>query len=237
MLLGEDFGRRHQCGLAAGLDRRRHREQRYHRLAAADIALQHPHHARRRRHVPEDLRQRRLLGTGQGERQGIDDFPAPATVAGQRPAPEPPLPLPHQRQRELGGQHLVIGEADACDGLRQQIRPAFRPMRPLQGSAPVRPLPLRQQVFVNPFGKFGRPVQRAVDRPLDDFLCQTLGQGIDRLHRPDAVGVLEGGDEIRMGHLPAAAEFVDPAADDPDLADRIGYFEPVRFRVEETPGS
>ena len=109
-------------------------------------------------------------------------------------------------------------------------------MRPLQGSAPVRPLPLRQQVFVNPFGKFGRPVQRAVDRPLDDFLCQTLGQGIDRLHRPDAVGVLEGGDEIRMGHLPAAAEFVDPAADDPDLADRIGFFEPVRFRVEEHQG-
>ena len=39
--------------------------------------------------------------------------------------------------------------------------------------------------------------------------------GLDRMDRPDRIGLRDGNDEIRMGHLPAAAEFVDPAADHP----------------------
>ena len=45
MLARQDFGRRHQCRLAAGLDRARHGQQRDDRLAGADIALQKPQHA------------------------------------------------------------------------------------------------------------------------------------------------------------------------------------------------
>ena len=47
MLAREDFGRRHQRGLAAGFDDGCGREQRHHGLAGADVALQKPHHAMR----------------------------------------------------------------------------------------------------------------------------------------------------------------------------------------------
>ena len=45
MLAREDFGRRHQGGLPAGLDHGRGGEQRHHGLARADIALQQAQHA------------------------------------------------------------------------------------------------------------------------------------------------------------------------------------------------
>ena len=45
MLARENFGRRHQRRLAAGLDHGRGGEQRHHGLAGADIALQQPQHA------------------------------------------------------------------------------------------------------------------------------------------------------------------------------------------------
>ena len=47
MLAREDFGRRHQRGLPAGLDHGRGGEQRHHGLAGADVALQQPQHALR----------------------------------------------------------------------------------------------------------------------------------------------------------------------------------------------
>ena len=45
MLARENFGRRHQRCLHAGLDHGRGGKQRHHGLAGADIALQQPHHA------------------------------------------------------------------------------------------------------------------------------------------------------------------------------------------------
>ena len=47
MLAREDFGRRHQRGLRAGLDDGGRGEQRDDGLAGADIALQQPQHALR----------------------------------------------------------------------------------------------------------------------------------------------------------------------------------------------
>ena len=47
MLARQDFGRRHQRGLPAGLDHGRGGEQRHHGLAGADVALQQPQHALR----------------------------------------------------------------------------------------------------------------------------------------------------------------------------------------------
>ena len=47
MLAHQDFGRRHQRGLPAGLDHGRGGKQRHHGLAGADVALQQPHHALR----------------------------------------------------------------------------------------------------------------------------------------------------------------------------------------------
>jgi hypothetical protein len=45
MLARQNFRRRHQRGLPAGLDDGRRRKQRDHRLAGADIAVQEPQHA------------------------------------------------------------------------------------------------------------------------------------------------------------------------------------------------
>ena len=45
MLARQDFGRRHQRGLPAGLDHGRGGEQRHHGLAGADVALQQAQHA------------------------------------------------------------------------------------------------------------------------------------------------------------------------------------------------
>ena len=61
MLAGEDFGRRHQRRLAAAFDCGQHRQQGHDRLAAADIALQQPHHAPRLRHFRGDLGNREAL--------------------------------------------------------------------------------------------------------------------------------------------------------------------------------
>ena len=47
MLARQDFGRRHQRGLPAGLDHGGGGEQRHHGLARADVALQQPQHALR----------------------------------------------------------------------------------------------------------------------------------------------------------------------------------------------
>ena len=44
MLPGEDFGRRHQCRLPAGLDGDQGRQGRHHGLAAAHVALQQAVH-------------------------------------------------------------------------------------------------------------------------------------------------------------------------------------------------
>ena len=55
VLAGQELGRRHQRGLRAGLDGGQHGEEGDQRLAAADIALQQPHHALGLGHVGGDL--------------------------------------------------------------------------------------------------------------------------------------------------------------------------------------
>ena len=86
MLAREDLGRRHQRRLAAALDRDQHRQQRDDGLAAADIALQQPHHAARRRHVAGDLGQRLALAAGQREAEPGLGARLQFAGAGQRPA-------------------------------------------------------------------------------------------------------------------------------------------------------
>ena len=58
MLPRQQLGRRHQRRLRAGFDRTRHGEQRHHRLAAADIALEQAQHAVRAGEIAVDLGQR-----------------------------------------------------------------------------------------------------------------------------------------------------------------------------------
>ena len=74
MLARQDFGRRHQRGLPAGLDHGRGGEQRHHGLAGADVALQQPQHALR---LARDRRRCRRPR-------------APATASANRAAPRSP---------------------------------------------------------------------------------------------------------------------------------------------------
>ncbi len=69
MLLGKDFGGRHERRLIARVDGLRARERRDHGLAAADVALQQAPHRVRLRQVVANFRQAAVLRMGQLERQ------------------------------------------------------------------------------------------------------------------------------------------------------------------------
>ena len=69
VLLGEDFGRRHERDLQAVLHRDQGGHERDDRLARADVALQQPVHRLRPLHVADDFANHLLLIAGQLERQ------------------------------------------------------------------------------------------------------------------------------------------------------------------------
>ena len=69
MLLGQDFGRRHQRTLPAGVDADGGRQRRHHRLAAAHIPLQQPVHGLAELQVLRDFFGYPALSARQGKRQ------------------------------------------------------------------------------------------------------------------------------------------------------------------------
>ena len=99
--------------LRAGLHRAQHGQHRDQRLARADIALQQPQHPARRGQVGVDLAPAHAAcdAVGVWPKRG-QRLRAQPPVA--RPAPGPARcadPAADQGQRDLPGQHLVIGEA------------------------------------------------------------------------------------------------------------------------------
>jgi hypothetical protein len=71
VLLGEDFGRRHQRGLVAGVDGLCGGQRGDDCLAAADVALQQPLHRMRLRQIERDLTAHALLRRRQRKRQRL----------------------------------------------------------------------------------------------------------------------------------------------------------------------
>ncbi|KAF4531144.1 hypothetical protein B566_EDAN019179, partial [Ephemera danica] len=69
MLLGQNFGRRHQGALPAAVDGAGGRQRRHHRLARTDIALQQAVHGLGQGNVGANLFGHAGLGAGQGEGQ------------------------------------------------------------------------------------------------------------------------------------------------------------------------
>ena len=121
MLAGEDFRRRHEGGLSAGLDRPRHGEQGHDGLAGSDVALQQPQHPVGLCHVGVDLGQRVFLGSGQPVGQGATKGRNSGPVAHQRPSRALADVGAHQRQRYLSGKDLVIGKPPPCRALRRHV--------------------------------------------------------------------------------------------------------------------
>ena len=110
MLARENFGRRHQCRLLAGFRDGGGSQQRDHRLARADVALQQPQHPQRLAEVAGDGSGRLLLRGRQRVGQCVDDLSPQMPVAGVAHAGRPAKLGPHQRQRQLARQQFVIGE-------------------------------------------------------------------------------------------------------------------------------
>ncbi len=98
MLTGENFGRRHQHRLSAGLHRRRHGHQRHQRLAGADIALQQPQHAVFAGHIGQDILDGGALACRQREGQLREDFGGDIALGADWLARHLAQPLAHQRQ-------------------------------------------------------------------------------------------------------------------------------------------
>ena len=202
MLAGQNLGRREQRGLRSRFHRRQHRAQRDKRLARSDIALQHAQHRRILRHVARDLAPDALLGAGQAKRQPqrIDQPP----VAPHRPPPPIAQSLPDQHQRDLARQYLVVGEPVA----RRFVARAG--VGALHRIAPRRPVPARQQRRVDPFGKFGLPLERHRRQLRQPRIGQPFGQRIDGLMFRNPGLVTRFGDMVGVHDLAHIAIKIEP---------------------------
>ena len=73
VLARQDFGRRHERRLAAGLDHGRGGEQGDEGLARADVAVEKPQHAVRLRQIGDNVLDRALLRRRERIGEGADD--------------------------------------------------------------------------------------------------------------------------------------------------------------------
>ncbi len=121
MLAREQLGRRHESGLPSGLDHAGRGDQRHHRFAGADVALQQPQHALRQSEVVDDVVDRLLLRMRQRIRQRLEDTGTQKAFAGRAASRLPAQMRAHQRQRELPGQQFVISEPGPGEAFRQDV--------------------------------------------------------------------------------------------------------------------
>ena len=189
MLAGQDLGRRHQGGLAAGLDGARHGEQRHHGLARADIALQQAQHAPVGAEIGADLGRARgsCAPVSAKGRAGLDPAREPA-VAGILAAGAAAAAGTGEGERQLRGQELVIGEPASARGWPARCRrsrrrgawsvgPVLGAERLGEGRQAVLPQPGR----VLPFGQHRQAVEGGVGELRDRPRGQPLGGAVDRL--------------------------------------------------------
>ena len=233
MLAGEDFGRCHQRGLGAGLDRLGHGEQCHHRLARADIALQQAQHAAGRAHIAADLRQRLALRSGEREGQGGGDPVADPAVAFERAAIGAPEAAAQQGERKLAGEQLVESETPARQAMALDVAVVGRPVQGSQGIVEARPALRGEQAVIQPFRQARQRVERPPDGLVEEFLGEPLGERIDRFEAGQLVALVLRHDIIGVGHLQLGAIALDPSGQQAHGADRELTLEIGALRVEE----
>ena len=113
MLIGQDFGRRHQRALPARVDAAGRRQRRHHGFASADIALQQAVHGHIFDQVGVNFRADALLGSRQPERQAFQQLRM------QRWLLRTPQHRPLQRRRAHRSPHAP--SLQLRDLLRQQF--------------------------------------------------------------------------------------------------------------------
>jgi hypothetical protein len=198
----------------AGLGHRRHRHQRHHGLAGADIALQEPQHAVGAGEVGVDLRDRRPLRRRQREGEGREDALAGAARRLPGAAAAALGGRAHQRQRQLSRQQLVIGEAPPRRRLRRERRRLLRAMELAQRRAEAGPALAPGELRRQPFRQVGQALQGFARQLHQLALRQAPGQRIDRLDARQLGGALRRQDVVGVGHPEPVVEPFDAAADD-----------------------
>ena len=228
VLLGEQFGRRHQAGLLPGLDRAQQGQRRDHGLARADVTLDQAHHRPRSREVGEALVGDAALRAGQRPGQAGDE------ALDQR------LARRHQRRRALGVALLAqllerevvreqflerqptLGRMHAGAKLGQRGL-SWRPVCVTERSLELRETVARAQALRQQFGE--RAVALELHQGLGGqaaqaTLLQALGCRVDRRQRlgQPRADALIGDAVLRVHHLetaraaPRLAEAAQPGA-------------------------
>ena len=128
VLARQDFGRRHQRRLPSAFDHGGGGKQRHHGLAGADVTLQQAQHPLGLGEIAGDVLDRARLRGRERVGQRIDQLLAQRAGAGRRAAGRPPQVRAHQRQGELPGEQLVIGEPHPGVALRREIGGRRRPV-------------------------------------------------------------------------------------------------------------
>ncbi len=233
MLARQKLGGRHQRRLGADLDRVEHGEERHHRLAAADIALKQPLHARGLGHVGGDLGHGLVLPECQREGQGVDHLLAQPPGGPERASRQALLLRPHQRDRQLVGKQLIEGQAPACRRCRQKIVGLTRRMRRGQRRPPGWPARACAIGGILPFRQFRRAGERRIDRLRHHAQAQARGQAVDRLDRLQPRQRLGLDNVVGMRDLDLVVEGLDAAAHYPRRPDRQQPLEIVALHVEE----
>ena len=235
MLLGEDFGGRHQRRLVAGFDRMQHGQRGDHGLAAADVALQQALHRMRLAEVGGDLAPSTVLRNGEAEGQrsqqrirelrGRRQARCAACATGEVGA----------AQAELLGQQFV--ELHAPPGrivarfehrLRQVGR---RRMQEAYGRGEVGQVQALQQFRRQRIGEI-KARQRLLDQAAQGGLAEA-GRG--RIHRRQALGQGFAGRhdmEARMDDLGAEVALVH-LAEDAQARARLQHLLLARIKIQE----
>ena len=202
MLLRQHLGRRHHRCLLAGLNRAQHGQQRHHRLARADIALQEAQHPPARRQVGIDLRQRLLLRPGKRPTEPSQRFRPQGAVAAKALSRPGAQPAAHHRQCHLVGEEFIIGEPCAAGVAGYFGRCLHRAQR----RGEVGPLLTSQQRGVVPFRQGGKTRQSAGDRLRHLPFVQPFGQTPHRVDPAESVPTTGGFHVIGRAEPRAAVE-------------------------------
>ncbi len=181
MLARQNFRRRHQRRLAAGLDHGGGGQERDHGFSGADVAVQEPQHAMRLRQVGDDIADRALLRRRQRIGQGGDHALAQAALGGTAVAG----PLPHMRsqqgERELAGEQFVVSQPRPRRACRIERVRLLGAMDGAQRAGEIRIAVAREPCRVLPFRQFRDAFERSIDRLAHLVRVQPFGQRIDRV--------------------------------------------------------
>ena len=233
MLAREDFGRRHQRGLLAGLDDRSGGEQRHHRLAGADVALQQPQHPHRLAQILGDGGDRLALRGRQRIGQGVDDLVAQMAVAGVAVAGRTPQLRAHQRQRQLAGQQFVEGKPRPERAIGQDVGEFDRHMHAVQRFADRRKAAAANDFRADPLGQIRQLLQRLRDRAAQRAQREAFGERIDRVDAAEFCKSRLVHDAVGMHDLRNAVVHLQRAGNVALLADRQQLFDIAGLGAEE----